>query len=264
MRLGKLGAMELETVVDELYGLPPKEFVAVRDARSSEARAAGAKDLAASIKECRKPTVGAWMANVLSRDNPSDLERLIGLGDALRSNRKLDGEQIRRVTKDKNDTVARLIGQAKASATRVGQPVSHAAELDLEATLEASFADPASAVSVREGRLVEALHYSGFGLGSDPERLGAPLPAKGRSKGGAGGPDPAAEPEARRAVREWERQAESADDDVAKAKRAVTSAEAELKRLRASLTVAERRSAKAREGAAAAREKLDSIRRRRI
>ncbi|MDT7789635.1 MAG: hypothetical protein QOF58_8054, partial [Pseudonocardiales bacterium] len=47
--------MDLKPVADELYGLPPKEFTA---ARNAAAKQADDKDLAKAIADLRKPTVG--------------------------------------------------------------------------------------------------------------------------------------------------------------------------------------------------------------
>lgn len=254
--------MELASVVDELYGLRPQDFTTARDERSSEARRVGDKDLALSIRQLRKPTVGAWMANMLVRNQRADVERLIDLGEALRSNRKLDGDQIRQVSKEKNDAVTSLIRQGRSIAKRTGQPVSQAAELDLEGTLDASFADPVSAASLRAGCLTTALRYSGLGLGSETKRIvGAPntrSPERGNSAKSPLSP----EQKARRALEEANRESKVAEAEVEKAKQAVTAAEADLKRTKASLMVATRRSARALEKSTAAQRKIDSLKRK--
>lgn len=254
--------MDLASVVDELYGLPPQDFTTSRDERSSEARSVGDKDLAGSIKQLRKPTVGAWMANMLVRSQRADVDRLIDLGEALRSNRKLDGDQIRQVSKEKNDAVTSLIRQGRSMAKRAGQPVSQAAELDLEATLDASFADPVSAAALLAGCLTSALHYSGLGLGSGMKRI-APAPDPRSSRLGNSGKSPLTPGQrARRALEDANRESKVAEAEVEKAMRAVTAAEADLKRTKASLAVATRRSARAREKSIAAKRKIDSLRRK--
>ena len=134
--------MDLASVVDELYGLPPRQFTESRDARASEARAAGDRDLASSVKKLRKPSTGAWMANMLVRQQKAEIDRLIGLGEELRSARNPSGEQIRTASKAKTDSVTALLRQAEKIASRAGEPVSQAAQQDLEATLDAAFADP--------------------------------------------------------------------------------------------------------------------------
>ena len=78
--------MDLKPVADELYGLPPKDFTA---ARNAAAKQAGDKDLAKAIQELRKPTVGAWAVNKLVRDAPEGLEEALGLSTAELTMREL-------------------------------------------------------------------------------------------------------------------------------------------------------------------------------
>ncbi len=256
--------MDQATIATELYGLPPKEFIAARDARASEARQAGDKDLATSLKQLRKPSVGAWMANVLVREQPRDISRLIELGETLRSTRSLDGAQIRSATKRKQETVTKLAHQARAIAERDGQTISQAAELELEATLDAAFADAQSAQSLLEGGLTNGLRYSGLGFvsatKSDPTRPG---PRASSRAGGAGGAAVSSTQvtKAKREAEQARRDAQRADASVEKAQRAVAATEADLKRLRVALTVALRQASKARDHAATAEKRLAQLRR---
>ena len=63
----------------------------------------------------------------------------------LRSAPNLDGTKIRAATKQKQEAVTKLTRQARSIATQAGQPLSQAAQLELEATLDAAFADEESA-----------------------------------------------------------------------------------------------------------------------
>ena len=245
-------------MVNELYGLPPRQFTEARDARASEARAAGDRDLAASVKKLRKPSTGAWMANMLVRQQKTEIDDLIGLGEGLRSARNPRGEQIRSVSKEKADSVTALLRQAARIASRAGEPVSQSAQQDIEATLDAAFADTSSAAALREGCLTGALHYSGLGFGSDSRD--APSRASGRARGSKSSPaTTAAVAKARRGLQEATAEAELADADLKTAKRAVVDAEADLKRLHATLAVSERRAVQARQKMATAQKKLDTV-----
>jgi hypothetical protein len=247
--------VELTSVGEELYGLTPQEFTASRDARVSEARQAGDTAHAASLKKMRKPSVGAWMANMLVRERPADIMHLISLGEELRRSSLLDGEQIRSVSKKKQDAVAQLLRHGKSIAKRMGQPVSQAAALDLEATLDAAFGDPSAAASLREGCLTTTLRYSGLGFASDGPAGAARRPQVSTTKGKG----ETAVGLAKSALDLTTRAAEEADDELATAQRAVSAAEVDLKRLRAAAAVADRRATKAHEKAAAARKRLDAL-----
>lgn len=251
--------MDLTTIVAELYGLPPKEFTAARDARASEARTIGDKDVATSLKHLRKPSIGAWMANMLVRQQPREIEKLVELGETLRTARNLEGAKIRSATKQKQEMVTKLARQARAIATRLGQPVSQAAEIQLEATLDAAFADPKSAQSLRAGDLTTALHYSGLGFGSATKGDERATTPRGSARGGAGAASAAQVSKAKREVEQARRDAGRADADVEKAQQAVTATEADLKRLRAALTVAVQQATKAHEHVAGAAKRLEHL-----
>ena len=137
-------------------------------------RAAGDRDLASSVKKLRKPSTGAWMANMLVRQQKAEIDRLIGLGEDLRSAQSLKGEAIRDASKQKVDSVGRLMRHAKAVADRTNQPVSQAVLQDLEGTLDAAFSDPESAAALRVGHLSTTLRYSGLGFGGGPAAIRLP------------------------------------------------------------------------------------------
>jgi hypothetical protein len=248
--------VDLAGVSAELYGLNPAEFIAARDARVSEARQAGDRALAEGLKKLRKPSTGAWLANQLSREQSLDVERLIGLGDALRSASDVDGEQIRSASNEKQEVVMRLLRQARSIAKRERQPVSEATELDVKATLDAAFSDPTSAQSLREGCLTTGLHYSGLGFGTEAKVRTSTAQSRGSDRAKRSHETASAKHNLERAKDE----ATQAASEVEKAQRAVKAAEADLARLRAALSVATRRATRAHQTVSSAQEKLDRLR----
>src|SRR5258708_4361550 len=222
--------MDLESAILELYRVAPALFTAARETLVAEARQAGDTELASSLKKLRKPSVGAWLANLLVFEQPSDVEHLLDLGAELRSpKRKLDGEQIRRVSKEKGDVVSTLVREARSKASRAGQSVSAAASQELEATLEAAFADPQAAESLLGGSLSGALHYSGLGFGeqavtestTDPNGSASERRAKSEADQIA----------AERNLAKAQHKAEQADAHLERASQALTDATQELMRL---------------------------------
>jgi hypothetical protein len=252
-----MSTMDLPTIQDELYGLPLSEFTDARDARSSEARRSGERELAASVKQLRKPSAAAWLGNMLVREREAEVERLIGLGETLRSSRTLDGDQIRAATKQKLDAVRKLLRHAQAIAEREKQSVSPAVLLDLEVTLDAAFFDQESAASLRSGHLIGPLHYSGLGFGSERASR-TPSTAK-QSTDGAASAATRATAKARKVLEQATRDAAHAAVEADKAEQAVVVAEADLKRLRAALAVADRKATKARQTESAARRKVEAL-----
>lgn len=181
--------MDLDAAADALYALPPSEFVAARGERSKEARAAGDGELAAAITKLRKPTVAAWLANLLVRQRADDVGRLIELGDQLRAaQRELAGDTLRTLSMQRRESVGALRTEGVALGLRAGVAVGENAAGELEATLEAAVADPKAAEMLRAGRLAYALRYAGTGfdgLALDVSPTPAPArPAPASARGG--------------------------------------------------------------------------------
>ncbi|WP_124344475.1 hypothetical protein, partial [Cellulomonas algicola] len=156
--------MDLDDVADDLYGAPPDQFVARRDAAAREARAAGDRDLAADITALRKPTVAAWLVNALLRDVPGLADQLVALGDSLReAERSLDGAGMRDLSRQRRALVTSLVGRAKALGRQAGHKVGDAVAQEVDATLTAALADPGIARDVTSGRLTAGREFVGFG-----------------------------------------------------------------------------------------------------
>ncbi|QGV76960.1 hypothetical protein [Streptomyces ficellus] len=157
--------MDLESVTDELYGLRPDRFTAARNARAAEARKAGDRALADAVRALRRPTLAAWVSNLLVRERPEEARSLAGLGDGLRrAHQDLDGARLRELSRQQHVLVTALARQARQLAADAGQPVGEDVQHEVEATLHAVLADPAAADEWASGRLVKPLSAPvGFG-----------------------------------------------------------------------------------------------------
>jgi hypothetical protein len=251
--------MDLESTTDELYGMVPTQFTAARNAKASEARTAGLSDVATSLKALRRPSAGAWLANLLVRERSKEIANLIELGDRLRKpGTTQGGDEIRRVSKQRVDTASILIRHATSRASQLGQPASASALEELETTLDAAFADPQAAAQLRQGRLITGLRYSGLGFTAQPD-AGSPSRTKGP---GSSRPSPsdARQIAAQHELDKADREAEQADAQVEKARQAVKETAAELSRLRSAEAQAVRRSKDAHARATAAKKKLSKRR----
>ncbi len=71
-----------DSVADSLYGLDPGGFIAARTEYAAQARESGDRELTAAIGRLRKPTVAAWLVNLLARERADELGVLLELGDA--------------------------------------------------------------------------------------------------------------------------------------------------------------------------------------
>src|SRR5436309_2901107 len=62
-------APDVEAALDELYGAPPDEFLAVRSALERKFRDAGYRDAASELHHRRRPNLAAWATNQVARRN---------------------------------------------------------------------------------------------------------------------------------------------------------------------------------------------------
>lgn len=222
--------MTLEEIADRLYALPPEEFTA---ARAAEAKAAG-KPLGKQVSALRRPTVSAWIVNALARAEPRLLEQLLALGPLLAAaQRGQNREQLVALGEQRR----RLVGTITRRAFEVtGRTTLGSALGEVEATLEAALADPASADAIRSGRLVRPLSYAGFGEVDVTGAVAAPVQKKGAPKKAAPTKDVAAAEQralaaagalddAVRACEQAHRQTEAAAADLTAAEAAQTEAE---------------------------------------
>jgi hypothetical protein len=168
---------ELDDVVDDLYSGPPSEFVARRTAAVKAARAAKDRELATAIADLRKPTVSAWLVNLLMRDDPDLAGQIVALGEGMReAERSLDGPALRELTSQRRALIRSLVGKARHLARPTGQTVGDAAVQELDATLTAALADATVAREVVSGRLTGPREHVGFGGADLVEASPAPRP----------------------------------------------------------------------------------------
>lgn len=164
--------MDLDEVADELYALPPEEFIPARRAREDEAKAEGDKSLAKEIGSLLKPSTAAWVCNVLVRHEPDEIAGLVELGTLIReAQASLVGDQLRALDVQRRQLIAALTRQARSLAYQRGHSVSTAVAAQVEETLRAAMADPQAGEALLSGRLTSPLSYSGMGLGEQRPHL---------------------------------------------------------------------------------------------
>jgi hypothetical protein len=272
--------VELDAIADQLYSLPPGEFTAARTEQEKAARAGGDRELAARIHALRRPTVAAWAANQLARTGSDRAERLLGLGEELRSAyRDLDGGRIRALSAEQRQLIPVLVGEAVRLADAAGQPLGAEARREVEQTLHAVVADGRAGQRWVRGRLDRPLATSGLAavapaddgaaggevveLGAAAARRGSPkarrtggATKRGRDAGGAAQRGRDAGSAAQRALRESTEARAAAERELAEAQAAVRAAERWMAELSSELDRAGREQRAARDRARAARQEL--------
>ncbi|TCC33869.1 hypothetical protein E0H75_42175 [Kribbella capetownensis] len=167
--------MDVAAAALELYGLPPDEFTAARNQVAQQAKDAGDNGSSATLKALRKPTLAAWLANLLVRSDPDGIAELTDLGEQLRqAHVARDGRSLRELTLRRHGLVHKLVIAARTQARAQGHTVSPSTEQRLIETLDAAVIDPGAAQLLRTGQLTSALRHVGFGVvdeTGDPAQL---------------------------------------------------------------------------------------------
>ena len=151
---------ELLDIADELYGLPLPEFTPARDARVKDLKGT---DLAKQVKALRKPSVAAWVVNLLVRREADQVDQVLAVGEALReAQASMSGDALRELTKQRRQLTAAVTTQARRTAREEGTKVTDAVAEQVEATLTAAMVDADCAKAVRSGLLVAPLATTGL------------------------------------------------------------------------------------------------------
>jgi hypothetical protein len=166
--------------LDELYGVPPAEFVAKRKELAARLAAAGDTEAARHVREQRRPTQAAYLLNQLARQNPAALAALRDAGHDLKvAQQAALGEgstdeltdaiaRQRRVLSDLTRDVTALSRELGLESVSLG---------DLAAAFRAAVVEPAVGKALEEGRLATLPEGEiGFptSLGAGPSRRRAP------------------------------------------------------------------------------------------
>lgn len=216
----------------QLYRTPPDRFVAARDEAVAEARRAGDVPAAREIARLRRPTVAAWLVNLLALERPELVADLGQLAESLRSaQRELRGAQLRELSTQRRAVVGALLAEVRSLATAVpGAPPPGKLPLGaVESTLNAALSDAEVAEQVRSGRLLRAASYAGFGEVPRPQlRLVTEEPAPPSRPPGGDRSAPRARRAERAARAERERRRRALATELAQARTDQKQAEAEL------------------------------------
>jgi hypothetical protein len=157
---------DLEHELDGLYALPLEEFTKVRNDLAARLKKAHQRDLADAVRMLKKPSVVAWAANQLARNEPAPVRTLLDAAERLREaqQRALAGnatvEEVAEATLAERDAVRALLAGARALLGPRATP----ALLDrLGQTLRAAAIDEAARPLLELGRLTEEMKAVGFG-----------------------------------------------------------------------------------------------------
>lgn len=224
---------------DALYALDPEDFTAARDALARQLKADGDVTGSAAVKAMRRPTVAAWLLNLLAGERPEVVEEVTALAARLRSAQAAalsgrGGDALRSLVGERRDVVRRAVQAAAAIGADRGRDVG-ATQVDaMTGMVEAVLADEALAELWRAGRLTTTEQAAGFSFG-DVDPSSVPVPAA--RKPAAARPEQSRVKRVQRAAKEdpgeqAARRLEALRDKASSARTAAEEASAEVARRR--------------------------------
>jgi hypothetical protein len=256
--------------INRLYGLPPEEFTAERNALAAELRREGDGAGAEAVKRLRKPTAAASAVNQLVRAEPDLVEALMGAGGELRQAHRQAASgrgaaQLRAAAESERAAVDALVSRAREV---LGRAPTAALSQAIRDTLHAASSDDEARARVASGTLETELRPVGLG----PVPGGAQLEAvagrgsarKGAAKGGASASRRSSAGRADTRAEEREARARAAERarELGAAAAAEDALRRELEAAERAVARAEEAYARAREAAEAAGERVKDARKR--
>lgn len=153
----------LAGIAHDLYGVPPAEFTAARNARAKRAKTEGDPELATAVTALRKPVAAAWLVNLMVRQLPERIGDLVALGEEFRAAQdEMDAATLRTLTAQRRALTATVAREGAALADELGQRVTGVVTEQVQATLHAAMTDERAAAAVRSGLLVAPLAATGL------------------------------------------------------------------------------------------------------
>jgi hypothetical protein len=220
--------VEFSAAADELYGVLPAEFTAMRKRLAAELP----REQARSLTALRRPTVPAWAVNRLVRDDV--VGPLLDLGERMRAAWS-DGGDLAPLERERASLVEELVRRARELADEAGRPLSDAFADEVEETLRAAIADPSAADAVRAGRLDHPLRHAGFGpFGGMPAAPARPATPRRHTEKGT-----AKKAREERERKEREKEARAAERKAEEAERSLAEWETALGEARQQLAAAD-------------------------
>jgi hypothetical protein len=216
--------VDLQELIDELYGLDADRFVRARDEAARDLRQAGRRAEAQTLRELRKPTAAAAAVNRLVRERRREIEEFLAAAAALREAQFAGKGDLGTARVHERRALERLV---ELGGERVRQ------------TLQAAAVDSQAAKDLLGGRLERELEPRGFGTLTSDVVPGGRSPRRGtttaKPKQADDGPARARLRDAKKTLADAEEVERRARHELEQAERARARARAEVERAQAAL-----------------------------
>jgi hypothetical protein len=110
--------VDAHTVAAELLRVPPNEFVAARNARVAELKAAGDRELAKAVAKLRRQSAAEWALNVIAHEHPDLVGEWADAAAAARAAQESPSANLRQALADWRAATAQLVRAAPRGAPK--------------------------------------------------------------------------------------------------------------------------------------------------
>ena len=171
-------ATSLDDDLDELFALPPAQFVRARNALADRLKRAGRPEQAAEVKRLSRPSATVWAINRTARDAPKSVAEMIDAVSRLERAQAGHSPDLHEAIERERRARGRVL-QLALSRLAEGGHASAETVRRLSSTLLGAAGDRTARAALTRGRLTEDRQAAGFDLlAATPIRPAADRPRR--------------------------------------------------------------------------------------
>jgi hypothetical protein len=155
-------ASDVTRAIDELYGVPPKEFSSARNAKAAALKAAGHVKEAQAVRQLGKPSPFLWATNQLARRDRERVAHFVDVVRRARESQLRDPRTAAEGMKTIRTELHALTHRAAEILAKAGYRISPSASARISNTVLGAAVDGDLVEDLRHGRLTAELAAPGF------------------------------------------------------------------------------------------------------
>jgi hypothetical protein len=165
-------SVDVTRAIDELYGVPPKDFSSARNEKAAALKAAGHAAEAQVVRRLAKPSPFLWATNQLARLHPERVSHFIDLVGRVRQSQLRDPRTAAEGMQTIRAELHALTSRATEVLTKAGYRVPASGAARISNTVLGAAVDPDLVDRLRHGRLATEVAAPGFEVlsGAQPGR----------------------------------------------------------------------------------------------
>jgi hypothetical protein len=153
---------DIPSAIDELYGVPPKDFAGARNAKAAALKAAGRAADADAVRRLPKPSLFLWATNQLARLEPERVAHFVDVVHRVRQSQLRDPRTAAAGMQTIRAELSTLTNRAAEVLTKAGYRVQASGTARISNTLLGAAVDAQLVEDLQNGRLAAELAAPGF------------------------------------------------------------------------------------------------------